>query len=115
MKRPPPKPPEVEGQPQPAVRRAQAAWAGPAQAGTPIQLGQLSQGDPGTCGIVTDVVQAAVAGPPSYTVPSDGVITSWSHRGNDIAPGTGRLQLWRSIRGVSSPANHSLSQMNSAY
>ena len=68
---------------------------GPAQAGTPIQLGQLSQGDPGTCGIVTNLVQAAVAGPPSYTVPSDGVITSWSHRGNDIAPGTGRLQLWR--------------------
>jgi hypothetical protein len=75
-------------------------WAGPAQAGTPIQLGQLSQGDPGTCGIVTNLVQAAVAGPPSYTVPSDGVITSWSHRGNDIAPGTGRLQLWRPAGGT---------------
>ena len=75
-------------------------WAGPAQAATPIQLGQLSQGDPGTCGIVTNVVQAAVAGPPSYTVPSDGVITSWSHRGNDIAPGTGRLQLWRPAGGT---------------
>ena len=73
---------------------------GPAQAGTPIQLGQLSQGDPGTCGIVTNLVQAAVAGPPSYTVPSDGVITSWSHRGNDIAPGTGRLQLWRPAGGT---------------
>jgi hypothetical protein len=75
-------------------------WAGPAQAGTPIQLGQLSQGDPGTCGRVTNLVQAAVAGPPSYTVPSDGVITSWSHRGNDIAPGTGRLQLWRPAGGT---------------
>lgn len=75
-------------------------WAGPAQAGTPIQLGQLSQGDPGKCGVVTNVVQAAVAGPPSYTVPSDGVITSWSHRGNDIAPGTGRLQLWQPAGGT---------------
>ncbi len=69
-------------------------WAVPAKAGTPIQIGQLSPGNPALCG-PSNFVQTAVAGAPSYTVPSDGVITSWSHKGHAMTPGFGRLQVWR--------------------
>lgn len=82
-------------------------WAGPARAGTTIQLGETSptaatctDGNPGL-GFGSSFVQQAVAGPPSYTVPSDGRITSWSHHANDSAvPGTGALQVWRPTGGT---------------
>lgn len=78
-----------------------AASAGPANAGTPIQIGELAQADPGVTCTDFSAVQASVGGPPSYTVPSNGVITGWSHRGDDTTPGTGRLEIWRPAGGTS--------------
>ena len=48
----------------------------------------------------SNVLQFSVAGAPSYTVPSDGVITGWSHKGRSVSPGSGRLQVWRLVGGT---------------
>ncbi len=75
-------------------------WAGPAHAGTPIQLGEV--GPATTCLSGSSFVQVSVGAPPSYSVPAAGTITSWSHQANDSAsPGTGRLQVWRPAGGTS--------------
>ena len=42
-------------------------WAGPAKAGTPIQIGQVAPGIPSAaCGTANNLVQASVAGAPSH-------------------------------------------------
>lgn len=70
--------------------------AGPAAAATPIQIGQISPTVfPESCD-VGNVPQLATGPAPSYAVPSDGVITEWSHRGSPATPGSGGLQVWRS-------------------
>ncbi len=77
-------------------------WAGPAKAGAATEIGAIEEGEssPPACD-VSNLVQASVAANrPSYTVPSDGVITSWSHRGADASPGSGRLQVWRPAGGT---------------
>ena len=74
--------------------------AGPTRAGTTIQLGQV--GPATQCLSGGTFIQASVAEAPSYTVPSDGRITSWSHQANDSStPGTGRLQVLRPTGGLS--------------
>jgi hypothetical protein len=75
---------------------AVALLAGPAQAAT--QIGQISPGEPEAC-TVGNIPQLATGTAPSYTVPSDGVITEWSHRGLAASPGSGGLQVWRSAGG----------------
>jgi hypothetical protein len=44
------------------------------------------------CG-TTNIAQSAEAGPPSYVVPSQGVITAWQHRAH-ASGGDGRLLVW---------------------
>ena len=77
-------------------------WAGPAKAGTAIQIGQVSPGDPQdvSCNDRNFVQVSVMVGTTSYTVPSDGVITGWSHRGDDSGAGLGRLQVWRPAGGT---------------
>jgi hypothetical protein len=72
------------------------ALGAPSGAGAAVQLGQISPIDPpgggGAC--AGYLVQAQDATAP-YTVPfPGGVITGWSHRGNNGAAGSGRLLLW---------------------
>ena len=76
-----------------------ALGVGPAHAGAPIQVGQVSPANPGACGIF-NFVQTAVESGPSYEVSNDGTITGWSHRRRDTTPGSGRLQVWRPAGGT---------------
>ncbi len=64
-------------------------------ASAPTQIGETSPLSPSDCGGTYDIVQAQTGGAPSYEVPADGVITSWSHTGGAGDAGSGRLQLWR--------------------
>ena len=74
-------------------------WAGPAAAATPIQIGQISPTVFAESCKVGNIPQLASGAAPSYTVPRDGVITEWSHRGSPASPGSGGLQVWRSAGG----------------
>ncbi len=74
-----------------------AALLVPASAGAATTLGETSS-SPVNCGggqpyaVAQD---ATAAGAPSYTVPSDGVLTSWSHDARGTGPQTGRLKVFR--------------------
>ena len=81
-----------------AMAASAAVWAASAGAGTPTQIGATGTGADCSTG---NWVQESVAMAPSYTVPSAGVITSWSHRAQGSAPGKGGLQVWRSAGGTS--------------
>jgi hypothetical protein len=72
-----------------------AALAIPGPAGAAIQLGQVAPADPGSVGCSgSNWVQTSTSTIP-YLVPSPGVITMWSHRGDgDGSAGSGRLQAW---------------------
>ena len=70
-------------------------WAGPAAAATLIQIGQISPGSREACS-AGNIPQLATGAAPTFAVPSNGVITEWSHNGRAAFPGSGRLQIWRS-------------------
>ena len=65
----------------------------PKLAATSVTLGQTSGVAPIGCSTTYSGVQSAVAGPPSYTTPSAGVITSFSHQA-DVDPGQIRALLF---------------------
>jgi hypothetical protein len=66
----------------------------PGTASAAIQLGQVAPADPGSAGCSgSNWVQTSTSTVP-YVVPSPGVITMWSHRGDDESAGSGRLQAW---------------------
>ncbi len=71
----------------------------PVGAGTIVQVGQTAPGNPTNC-ISGNRIQSIVSSGPSYTVPSAGTITSWSHKGLNANPGSGRLQIWRFVSGT---------------
>ena len=82
-----------------AVGLAGLTVAGPAGAAT--QLGQVSPADPPDSPECAGANSAQVSTSLLlYTVPSPGVITSWSHRGNDGSAGSGRVQLWSPAGGT---------------
>ena len=66
-----------------ALGLAMAAAAGPTSAA--VTLGQTAPGEVEVCGGETLFTEGTEApGTPSYTIPSDGVITSWSVKGDDV-------------------------------
>ncbi len=67
--------------------------ASAAAAPTSVTLGQTSGTGPIGCSTTYSGVQSTVAGPPSYTTPSAGVITSFSHQ-SDADPGQIRALLY---------------------
>ncbi len=73
----------------------------PAPAGAATVLGQVSPADPPNSGQCAgaNFVQLG-SGTLITTVPSPGVITMWSHRGNDGSAGSGRLQIWAPAGGA---------------
>jgi len=81
-------------------------WALPGKAGAAVQLGQVSPGDPPSSCAAGNFLQATTSATTNpYEVPSPGgVITRWSHRGNETDAASGRLQVWR----AASPSNFTL-------
>jgi hypothetical protein len=58
-----------------------------------VSIGQTAPGATNLCGTGNNV-QSAEAGPPSYVIPSSGVITAWQHMANPSG-GDGRLLVWK--------------------
>lgn len=57
-----------------------------------VSVGQTAPGSTQLCG-TGNSAQSAEAGPPSYVVPSPGVITAWQHKAHANG-GDGRLLVW---------------------
>jgi hypothetical protein len=96
------------GGPAGAAATPSVAASGPAvqAAGVATTVGQAmpSGGSPIACGDLTGVQTASGAGAPSYTVPTDGVVTAFSH---NAGTGTGQVRgvLFRS---TAVPANKTI-------
>jgi hypothetical protein len=85
----------------PAVATADPVTAGgpaPRHAGAPrpvaakatgVVVGQIAA-LPTSCGSAFTLFMSAESGPPSFTIPSNGVLTTWSHLAN-ATPGSARL------------------------
>jgi hypothetical protein len=74
-----------------------------APVGAATQLGQLAPAGPEElgCSSSNDFLQVSVSSGNSYEVPSSGVITQWSHKGDDDGDaGIGRLQVWTPAGGA---------------
>jgi hypothetical protein len=56
---------------------------------TGVVVGQTAA-TPATCGVAVTLFMSAEVGPPSFTIPSNGVLTSWSNNAN-ATPGSARL------------------------
>jgi RTX calcium-binding nonapeptide repeat (4 copies) len=61
-------------------------------AGAAVTIGQTAPANTQLCG-TGNSAQSAEAGPPSYVVPSSGVITAWQHKPH-LDGGDGRLLVW---------------------
>ena len=59
-----------------------------------VSVGQTAPGPTQLCG-TGNSAQSAEAGPPSYVIPSAGVITAWQHKAHADG-GDGRLLVWDS-------------------
>ncbi|MGZ5376093.1 MAG: hypothetical protein ACXWEF_06550 [Solirubrobacterales bacterium] len=57
-----------------------------------VSVGQTAPGSTQLCG-TGNSAQSAEAGPPSYVIPSPGVITAWQHKAHANG-GDGRLLVW---------------------
>ncbi len=75
-----------------AAALAVALLGAPAADGA-VSVGQTAPGATILCGTANSA-QSAEAGPPSYVIPSPGVITAWQHKA-DPAGGDGRLLVWK--------------------
>jgi hypothetical protein len=71
-------------------------WALPDRAGAATVLGQVSPVDPSVVS-TGNLVQGQTATIPYTVLPPGGVITGWSHRGENGSAGSGRLQVWRQV------------------
>jgi hypothetical protein len=71
------------GHPHTSVARPVAAKA------TAVVVGQTAA-TPAACGPAITLFMSAEVGPPSFTIPTKGVLTSWSNRAN-ATPGSARL------------------------
>jgi hypothetical protein len=69
-----------------------------APAGAATQLGQQSAVGSVACIGPINSVQASIAAGRTYTVPSPGVVTSWSRA--PVNSGSGRLQVWQPVGGT---------------
>jgi hypothetical protein len=58
-----------------------------------VSIGQTAPGATNLCG-TGNSAQSAEAGPPSYVIPSPGVITAWQHKAHPSG-GDGRLLAWK--------------------
>ena len=58
-----------------------------------VSVGQTAPGSTNLCG-TGNSAQSTEAGPPSYVIPSPGVITAWQHKAHPSG-GDGRLLVWK--------------------
>lgn len=75
-----------------AAALAMALVGAPTATGA-VSIGQTAPGATNLCG-TGNSAQSTEAGPPSYVIPSPGVITAWQHKAHSSG-GDGRLLVWK--------------------